>query len=51
MTVISWQLGVELFGDIDDDIAAVALGPAFLPKVAGHFGDLVDLAFQFRIII
>ena len=33
---------VHKLGNVDGDVAAIALSPAFLPKVAGDFGDLVD---------
>ena len=29
---------VDVFGDVDGDVAAVAFGPSFLPQIAGHFG-------------
>ena len=44
-------LGIDLVGDIDDDIAAIAFGPAFLPEVAGHLGNLVDALFQFGVVV
>ena len=35
-------LVVHKLSNVDGDVAAIALSPAFLPKVAGDFGDLVD---------
>ena len=37
---------VDMLRDIHGDIAAVALGPAFLPKISCHLRDLLDLAGQ-----
>ena len=48
--VTVWQ-PYKLVGDVDDDITAVALGPAFLPEIASHLGDLVDFLTKQGIII
>ena len=34
---------VDMLGDIDRDVAAVTLGPPFLPEIAGHFGHIHHL--------
>lgn len=36
-------LVVDMFGYVYRDVAAVALGPPFLPEVSGHFGHLLNL--------
>lgn len=35
-------LVVDMFGYVYRDVAAVALGPPFLPEVSGHFGHLLN---------
>lgn len=42
------HLLVGIFGDIECEVAAIALGPTFLPEVSGHFGHLVQCLLQGR---
>ena len=43
--------GVNKLGDVDGDVAAVALGPTFLPKVARYFCYLVDYGLKSGVIV
>lgn len=46
-----YTLQINMLGDVDGDIAAITLSPAFLPKIAGHFGGFEYLVFGARIIV
>ena len=41
---------VHKLGNVDGDVSAIALSPAFLPKVAGDLGDLVDDGLEGRAV-
>ena len=42
---------VNLVGDVNGDVATIAFGPAFLPEIASHFGNIVNfLGENFAII-